>query len=66
VVAAGATHVREVVPMKQLAGVLFSYNKACTTAYILSIACAGVAAVFSLGFEWKTVKGKKLEMGGAA
>lgn len=64
IVAAGATHVREVTPPDQLAGVLQSYNLAVTTAFILAIACAGIAFVFSLGFEWKTVKGKKLDMGG--
>jgi hypothetical protein len=66
VVRAGATHVREVVPKDQLEGVLFAYNIAVTHAYILSIACASIAFLFSLGFEWKTVKGKKIEMGGAA
>lgn len=66
IVAAGAAHVKEVTPSDQLAGVLESYNLAVTTAFILSIACSGIAFVLSLGFEWKSVKGKKLEMGGGA
>ncbi|KIX94903.1 uncharacterized protein Z520_09213 [Fonsecaea multimorphosa CBS 102226] len=66
IIMAGATHIREVTPPAQLAGVLFAYNIAVTHVFILSIACAGIAFVFSLGFEWKSVKGKKIEMGGAA
>lgn len=66
IVMAGATHIREVTPPSQLEGVLYAYNIAVTSAYILSIACASIAFLLSLGFEWKSVKGKKLEMGGAA
>ncbi|KAK5054658.1 hypothetical protein LTR84_001550 [Exophiala bonariae] len=66
IVAAGATHIKEVTPPDQLAGVLESYNLAVTTAFILAIACAGIAFILSLGFEWKSVKGKKLDMGGGA
>ena len=66
IVAAGATHIREVTPPSQLAGVLLSYDKAVTTAFILAIACAGIATCLSTLFEWKSVKGKKLEIGGAA
>ncbi|KIV78873.1 hypothetical protein PV11_06479 [Exophiala sideris] len=66
IINAGATHIREVTPASQLVGVLTAYNIAVTNAYILSIACASIAFLFSLGFEWKTVKGKKLEMGGGA
>ncbi|RVX66413.1 hypothetical protein B0A52_09643 [Exophiala mesophila] len=66
IVMAGATNVKAVTPPSELAGVLLSYNIAVTTAFILSIACGGIAFVLSLGFEWKTVKGKKLEMGGGA
>ncbi|EXJ81980.1 hypothetical protein A1O1_08047 [Capronia coronata CBS 617.96] len=66
IIAAGATHIREVTPPSQLAGVLYAYNIAVTNSYILAIACAVLAFLFSLGFEWKSVKGKKLEMGGAA
>ena len=65
IVAAGASHVREVTPPAQLEGVLRAYDDAVTSAFILSIACSGIAACLSLLFEWKTVKGKKLELGGA-
>ncbi len=66
IIAAGATHIRDVTPPDQLAGVLTAYDIAVTRSFILSIACAGFAFLCSLLFEWKSVKGKKLEMGGAA
>ncbi|KIX04776.1 uncharacterized protein Z518_05646 [Rhinocladiella mackenziei CBS 650.93] len=66
IILAGATHIREVTPPSQLAGVLYAYNIAVTNSYILAIACASIAFLLSLGFEWKSVKGKKIEMGGAA
>ena len=66
VIAAGASHIREVVSKAQLPGVLLAYDVAITRAYILSIATAGLAFLFSFIFEWKSVKGKKLEMGGGA
>jgi hypothetical protein len=66
IIGAGATNIRAVTPPEQLAGVLEAYNIAVTRTFILPIACAGIAALCSLLFEWKSVKGKKLEMGGAA
>lgn len=66
IIAAGATHIREVTPKSQLPGVLLAYDLAVTRAFILSIACASVAFCCSLGFEWKSVKGKKLAVGAAA
>lgn len=66
IIAAGATHIRQVTPKNQLAGVLQAYDLAVTRAFILSIACASVAVCCSLLFEWKSVKGKKLAIGGAA
>ncbi|OAL24890.1 hypothetical protein AYO20_10594 [Fonsecaea nubica] len=66
IIMAGATHIRQVTPPAQLAGVLYAYNVAVTHSYILSIACASIAFLFSLGFEWKSVKGKKIEMSGGA
>jgi hypothetical protein len=64
--AAGATNIRAVVPPAELAGVLYGYNKAVTQSYILAIACGGLAVLSSALFEWKSVKGKKVELGGAA
>lgn len=66
IVAAGATHVRDVVSANHLPGVLLAYNNAVNTAFILPIATSGIAFLFSLFVEWKSVKGKNLLAGGAA
>ena len=66
IIAAGATHVRQVTPADQLTGVIDAYNIAVTRTFVLSIACAAMAFLFSLLFEWRSVKGKKLDMGGGA
>lgn len=65
IIAAGATHIRQVVPPDLLPGVLLAYDKALTNAYILAIACSGLAFLSSLMLEWKSVKGQKLEFGAA-
>ncbi len=65
IVAAGATHFRDVLKPEQLAGVLQSYDIAVTTAFILPIAVGGLAAISSLLMEWKSVKGVSLIPGGA-
>jgi hypothetical protein len=66
IIEAGATHIKEVVQGVQLRGVLLAYDVAITHAYILSIACSGIAFCISFLFEWKSVKGKKLGVPGAA
>lgn len=66
IIAAGATHVREVVTPAQLPGVLLAYNQAVTSTFILPIAVGGLAALSSLLMEWKSVKGKSLLPGGGA
>ena len=66
IIAAGATHVRDVTPLDQLAGVLDSYNLAIDRAFILPIAVGGIAFVCSLFMEMKSVKGKKLVAPGGA
>ncbi|MCJ1392052.1 hypothetical protein MMC18_004919 [Xylographa bjoerkii] len=65
IIAAGATHVADVTPPAQLAAVLQAYDIAVTRAYTLSIATGCIAFFCSLFMEWKSVKGKKLSMGGA-
>lgn len=60
VINAGATYVRQVVPLEFLAGVLEAYTKAITTAMILGIATGIIATLTSFGMEWKSIKGKKI------
>lgn len=66
VVAAGATHVRDVVSAAQLPGVLKAYSHAVTSAFVLPIATSGLAFIVSLFIEWKSIKGKNIMGGGAA
>ncbi|KAI9880358.1 MAG: hypothetical protein M1830_003969 [Pleopsidium flavum] len=66
IISAGATHVREVTPPDQLAGVLQAYDLAIRKAFILPIAVGAIAFLFSLLMEWKSVKGKKLLAAGGA
>ncbi len=49
VIAAGATHLREIVPADSLAGVLEAYAKALRTTFIPPIAFAGLAFIIGLG-----------------
>ena len=62
VVRAGATYIRDVVPEALLDAVLVAYNAAIMRTFILPIAVGGIAFLASLGMEWGTVKGKKLEL----
>jgi hypothetical protein len=64
VLQAGGTALRNLVPAQFLPEVLFAYNKALTTAFILPIAVACLSFLSSLLFEWKSVKGIKLGAGG--
>ncbi|KAF3084453.1 hypothetical protein TWF569_006971 [Orbilia oligospora] len=66
VVHAGATAIRVIISAENLPGVILAYNKAITTCFILPIAVGGVAWLCSLGMEMKSVKGKKIELGGGA
>jgi MFS family permease len=66
VIGAGATFVRQVVKPESLQGVLEAYTKAITQAFLISVVVGAIAFVASLGMELKSVKGKKIAMGGAA
>ena len=56
VIAAGASAVREVVPMPELAGVLLAYNQAVRHVFYLAAGAASVTLVFCWGMGWKSVK----------
>ena len=45
-----------------VAPVLTAYNNALTQTYYVSLAMAALSIFGALGMEWKSVKGKKLEM----
>ena len=65
VVAAGATHVSDVLSRQDLPEVLQAFDVAVTSSFILAIATSGIAFLLSFLFEWKSVKGRKLETGAA-
>ncbi|TGJ86860.1 hypothetical protein E0Z10_g1867 [Xylaria hypoxylon] len=65
VIAAGATNLQSAFPPELVSGVVLAYNNALTTAYIVGVATAVLSAVASVLIEWKSVKGKKLDMAGA-
>ncbi|KAF2762014.1 putative major facilitator superfamily transporter [Pseudovirgaria hyperparasitica] len=64
IIASGATQLRTLVPPRLLPQVLDAYMKGITTAFVLPIAAACLAFLSSTLFEWKSIKGKKLAMGG--
>jgi len=64
VMGAGATGLRAAIPTDLLPGVLGAYAIAIQKTFILPIVTAGVAFLCGVGIERKTIKGKKLAVGG--
>lgn len=62
---AGATTLVEKVPAQFLAGVRLAYNNAITSSFYVATAMAAVSIFGAVAFEWKSVKGKKIEMAAA-
>jgi len=65
VLSTGATSLRTSVGPRNVAGVLFAYNDALDQTFYVSLAMACLSIIGALGMEWKSVKGKKLEVVGA-
>lgn len=66
VLTAGATSLRstpELVP--HLAEILVVYNKAITQTFYASVAMGALGLIGALAMEWRSVKGKKIEMAAA-
>lgn len=66
VIKAGATYLRQLIPPADLPGVLQAYMASLDQAFVLSIACGGLAVIFACFVENKSVKGHKLAPGGGA
>ncbi|KAK8216891.1 MFS sugar transporter [Zalaria obscura] len=66
VLATGATELKNVIPHQYLSGVLTAYNAAINNTFYVSVAMSVLSIVGALALEWKSVKGKKIEMGAAA
>ena len=63
IIGAGATGIRNIVSPQILPLVLEAYNTAVKHVFIISIVTAGLSVLTSLGFEWKSIKGKNLAAG---
>lgn len=62
VLATGATELKNVFPEKVLPVVLTAYNDALSRTFYVSVGTACLTVVGALVIEWKSVKGKKIEM----
>ena len=66
VLATGATNLKNVIDSKYLPRVLVAYNEAIIQCFYVGVAMACLSTVGAVLIEWKSVKGKKVEMGMAA
>ncbi|CAK5272297.1 unnamed protein product [Mycena citricolor] len=63
VLSAGATSLRSNVPADKLAGVLLAYSHALDSAFYVGVAMTGLSIIGCLSIEWRSIKGKNIEMG---
>lgn len=63
IINAGATGVRNIVSPEVLPLLLNAYNTAVKHVFIIATITAGLSVLASLGFEWKSIKGKNLAAG---
>lgn len=61
----GATSIQKTIAKEYLPGVTLAYNNALTHAFLVAAVMAAVTIVGALAIEWKSVKGKKVEMAAA-
>ncbi|KAJ6473219.1 major facilitator superfamily domain-containing protein [Mycena sanguinolenta] len=62
VLSAGATSLRNAVDAQYLPAVISAYNDALVSAFYVSVAMACLSLGGALAIEWKSVKGKNIEM----
>ncbi|KAF1953927.1 MFS transporter [Byssothecium circinans] len=65
VLSAGATGIKSVVPQQFLGGVLVAYNKTLTQTFYVSVATAALSILGASVVQWKSMKGKDIQMGAA-
>ena len=58
----GATTLKTAVPSEFLPGVLVAYNQALTQTWYVSVAMACLTGIGAVTLEWKSVKGKKIDV----
>jgi hypothetical protein len=61
----GATSIQSSINKADLAGVTLAYNNALTQVFLTASIMAAITIVGALAIEWKSVKGKKVEVGAA-
>lgn len=61
----GATSIQQTIQKQYLAGVTLAYNNALTKTFVVATAMAALSLLGALAIEWKSVKGKKIEMAAA-
>lgn len=62
VLAVGATELKNVIPKNYLPGVLSAYNLALTECFYVSVATATLSIIGAAFVQWKSMKGKNIEM----
>lgn len=62
VLGTGATSIQSTLPPDMLPGVTLAYSNALTTTFLVSAALSAATIIGALCIEWKSVKGKKVEM----
>ena len=65
VLSTGATSIQHSIDPAVLPGVTMAYNAGLTEAYLVAAIMASFTIIGSVAIEWKSVKGKKIEMGAA-
>ncbi|CAK7204767.1 hypothetical protein SEUCBS139899_007527 [Sporothrix eucalyptigena] len=63
VLAAGATGYQKVIPAADLTNVTLAYSEALTQTFVVSAALAAMTIIGSAAIEWKSMKGKNIEVG---
>ncbi len=61
----GATELKNAVPAQYIARVLTAYNLTLNDTFYVSVATASLSMIGALAVQWKSMKGKKIEMGAA-
>ncbi|KAF7166397.1 hypothetical protein CNMCM5623_000085 [Aspergillus felis] len=65
ILSTGATSIQSNVAKDVLPGVTLAYNNALTQSFLVGAAMAATTIIGSLSIEWKSVKGKNIEMAAA-
>jgi hypothetical protein len=65
ILSTGATSIQQTIDKAYLPGVTLAYNNALTESFLVAAIMAAFTILGSIAVEWKSVKGKKIEMGAA-